>query len=249
MGSFKTNDRFLLTFLIVAATIIIFVGVAPQSPRPQAPRSFLNVCKKAPIKPAGVHLNVPLLSQGAGCGWCWGAGIAMLGTHYNKHHIDVCEVVTHTTTVTVDGKRLDCCAPKACAGLCNHGGSDAQVRNGFLFVGYQHDKIDSAISEAELQTELSSNRPVMITMRATKPTEFPNGKKEYGGHARIVSGFTPPTPPHTEAVYDVLDSNYRTPIRRTYSHLILEPEDIVEKPYRWESTLVLTATAAPECQW
>lgn len=257
MSSFKVHDGFLRTFLIVAAITLLFLGTtlycahhAPQT------KPVPNICDKALVNPDGAHLNVPLLLQGSDCGWCWAADIAMLGTYYSKKSINLCDIVTHTTTVTVTAstgviaKRLDCCAPNACATPCNHGGSDAQIREGFRLVGYPHTRLESTISEDHLKIELSSNRPVMLEVRSVDPTLLPNGTLEYPRHVRIVSGFTPPKSPDGDAIYEVLDSNTPAPLTRTYHELIFEPKDmaLAHKPNFWEQTWVLTSTAVPDCK-
>lgn len=246
MGSFKIDYGFLRTFLIVSAMILLLVGTSLWCAHTQRQSMAVpNICNKALINPDGVHLNVPILIQGTDCGWCWAADIAMLGTFYSKRAIPICGIVTHTTTITVTAttatgtiaKRLDCCLPNSCATPCNHGGSDKQVMDGFLFVGYPHKKISGVISENHLKVELSRSRPVMQEIESAT-----------GRHVRVIAGFTPPKPPATDATFDVLDSNYVVPLNRTYNQLIVEPKDIAEQPYVWKETWVLTSTAAPECK-
>lgn len=256
MGFFKTYDGFIRTLLIISAMMTLIVGSSLCCLHTQQPNPVPNICDKAFINPDGVHLNVPLLLQGTDCRWCWAADVSMIGTYYSKKSVRVCDIVTHTTTVTVTAItatgtmtiRLDCCAPDACATPCNHGGKDSHILEAFHFVGYPHTKISGIISENHLKIELSSGRPVMQEIRSTIPTMLTSGKKEYGRHVRIVSSFTPPKPPETDTTFEVLDSNYRLPLKRTYNQLLIESKNITKEPFIWEATWVLTATAAPECK-
>lgn len=219
-----------------------------------------NICDRAKINPDGAHLDVPIIIQG-NRRWCWVAAPVMIGIYYSKQTFRLCEIVTETKkpTLTLTSTssqitvQLDCCAPYTEDINCDRGGDDDEIRQVFKLVGYEHRTTGGVLSERELQIELSSNRPVMLTIRAVRDVEeydpvTKKKKKIRPAHVRVISGFTPAKPPDTPAQYRVLDSNFKAPLKRTYAELILEPEHLADKPYLWEDSWVLTATAAPECK-
>jgi hypothetical protein len=178
----------------------------------------------------------------------------MIGTYYKKEVVRMCELVTVITppqliATSTDGSTLalslDCCDLNACATTCNHGGTDTQIEEAFQRVGYPHRKLNGAITEEYLQSELSSGRPVMLYLQSDLDQEV-DGQKKTSAHVRVVSGFSPPKGSQTTR-YHVLDSAVPEARDDTYAELLAEPKEKGIWQYRWEATWLLIPEKIPAC--
>ncbi len=151
-----------------------------------------------PINPNGVYLPVPEMPQQCQS-WCWAASIAMVAGYYGKP-VSECELAGYKS-----GYGPSCCSWGACASQCNQTATPQEISYMLGQLGIHGSLLGSALSEHQLQIELSSGRPVYTMFQGS-----------FSGHAVVITGFTGGTP----AIYHVVDPWYG-------------PQDIPYKSVAW----------------
>lgn len=133
-----------------------------------APQRF---CRDRPIRTQGIMLPIPVRSQECS-ERCWAAVLGMLSRYYGKN-LQECDFA---------GRRSErnCCIPDSCNNEpCNLPASEAQIGDMMEYeLGLHYQYIRGQLTEANLQSELSNGRPVVVGF----------GREE-SNHVSLVIGF------------------------------------------------------------
>ncbi|MBI5655121.1 C39 family peptidase [Candidatus Uhrbacteria bacterium] len=124
-----------------------------------------------PANPDGVQLPVPEMPQQCQA-WCWAASISMVASYYGKY-VQECELAGYKS-----GYGYSCCSMAACASGCNQTATPQEIATIFTQMGFYGKFLSRALTEHELQVELSSGRPVYVMFQGS-----------FSGHAVIITGF------------------------------------------------------------
>jgi len=124
-----------------------------------------------PINPDGVFLGVPEYWQQCQS-WCWAASIAMVADYYG-HYVSECELAGYKS-----GYGDQCCSYYACSSPCNQTATPQEIKYMLNQIGLYGTYVPRALSETELQIELSSGRPVYTMFQGS-----------FSGHAVVITGF------------------------------------------------------------
>jgi hypothetical protein len=153
-----------------------------------------------PINPSGVALAVPELPQQCQS-WCWAASIAMVANYYGTS-ISECALAGYKT-----GYGSSCCAWAACSSPCDQSALGPEIASILSQLGFYGTYLTRALTESELQLEISSGRPVCVMFQGS-----------FSGHAVVVTAFTGTSP----TLYHVVDPWYG-PQDIPYANLVWGP--------------------------
>lgn len=190
--------RFPLPTLLLTTLLLIISGCGGQdteqptgtSPfgyqQPQ-PRVQPRTCNE-PISTTPVVISLQPMGQICQQ-WCWSATLTMVANYYGKS-INICVPPSVKTG-------LQCCNWAACSNqICNQPATTNEMANHFVALGV-HGRVDPrALTEKELQTEISNGRPVIIAYQSS-----------FSGHVVLVMGFSPGKN-GVASVYRVVDPYY-----------------------------------------
>jgi hypothetical protein len=124
-----------------------------------------------PISPDGVFLGVPEFWQQCQS-WCWAASIAMVANYYG-YNVAECTLANYKSGLDY------CCGTYACASPCNQTAMPQEIFYMLNQIGLKGVYRANALSEIELQIELSNGRPVYTMFQGS-----------FTGHAVVVTGFS-----------------------------------------------------------
>jgi hypothetical protein len=124
-----------------------------------------------PIDPNGVWLPVPEMAQQCQS-WCWAASIAMVASYYGKY-VQECELAGYKS-----GYGYSCCSWVACASGCNQTALPQEITTIISQLGLYGRFSQRVLTRYELETELSSGRPVYVMFQGS-----------FSGHAAVITGF------------------------------------------------------------